>query len=196
MTRKAFLEIIQHRLKPGDNTTQMSLPYIEGVCDLVWEQMALQLIKGSGDHENFYSKEYSPVTVTLDATTGRYYSDLPEMVVRDGIDRISQIGSRDNDIIPISDSDFRHMASLEVYQVGGNIYYYYDYYRVYYGESMTSAIAAVGVTMDLIIPFSKFDIDEQLPMPQVAEASFVDAVIGYLSGTPLMDLLNTNKERA
>jgi hypothetical protein len=188
MTRQALIENIDFRMQRRFPKT-----YIEGVIDMVWEQFCDILIKQ--DDAFFYTKKYEDVDVTLDVATDRYYSDIPALTVRGGIVSIYPEASRDSSIIQISERDFRLMADQEVFQVSEKIYCYVNFNRIYFDENMTSTIAAAGVSMDLLVTFSAFDIDDEIPIPKIGNVSLVDAVINYLTGTPMINLLAVNTEK-
>lgn len=197
MTRKALIELIQRRLKFTDTKTQFHALYVQGVMDIVWQQLLTQTFDESFQDIHFYTKKYSPVTVTEDIELDLYHSDLPEEMVRlprigEGVISINQINSRGSDFKPLRELDFRLMSTQEVYRVGDDIFYYVDYNRVYFGESMTDEIATSGVEIHMCIPFSKYDFDEELPIPAGQSQVFVNMVVDYLQGTPSVNTDNKN----
>lgn len=200
MIRKAIIELIAARLKRLDKTGQYHERYIEGACDLVWQALAYQHYEIMGADPYLYSKKYEDQTV-LTIPDGHYYTDLPEEIINlpranSGILRIDKDISRDFDFVPISERDFTFMYSQEIYSVGTKIYWYNTKDRIYYGDSMTPLIAALGVDLTLCVPFSKFGLEETLPIPANQGAQFIGSVIELITGTPPVDLRDTNSERA
>lgn len=200
MIRKAMIELIQHRLKRLDKTGQYHDRFIEGACDLIWQSIAYNHYEVNGADPYLYSKKYEDVAVSQDAD-GRYYTDIPVEIINlprtnSGILRIDKDISRDFEFVPTTDRNFTFMFSQEVYRVGTKIYWYNSKDRIIYGDSMTSTIAARGVDLTLCIPFSRFGLDETLPIPADQGAQFMASVIEMIIGTPPTDLRNTNSEMA
>lgn len=198
MTREEYIEVIQSRLKRIDSTATFNARYVEGVLDVVWQNMIFDLMGKRNTDPFFYSKKYTPVVVAQDANN-RYYSDLPDKIIHlprvsSGIVRISQLAGTDMDFAPISERDFVMMRSQEVFQVSGTIYYYVTSDSVHYGDNMTTVIATAGVEIDMIIPFRSYDLDDDIPIPDGQTQSFIAASIEYLANTRPVDLTNKNAE--
>lgn len=200
MTRKAMIELIGTRLKRLDKTGQFHPRFIEGVCDIVWQTFAYNFHERNGADPYMYSKKYEDQVVTTDVD-GHYYTDLPVELINlpranSGILRIDKDISRDFVFVPTTDRNFTFMHSQEVYQIGTKIYWYNSKDRIYYGDSMTSVIAAIGVDITLCIPFSSYSMTETLPIPADQGAQFISSVIEIIAGTPPVDERNTNSETA
>lgn len=199
MTRKALLELIKHRVKSKDSTEQFPIQYIEGVCDVTWASWCADTSNINNQDFNFFSKMYPAVPVTINTGSELYFSVLPETILKlnrvgDGVMSINQVDARDNDIKPISEKDFRLMKGQEVDRTGSDIYFYVTYDTVFYSDSMTTNIAFAGVDMRLVIPFSKYGLDEEIPLPAGKELEFIKAVIEVISGTPPTNLTNKNSD--
>lgn len=197
MTRKALIELVTRRLKFTDSKTQFSIPYVQGVLDTIWQEMCVQTFNTDVQDINYYTKLYSAVTVVTDIENELYHSDLPVEMLRlprigEGVISVNQIDSRSADFKPIRELDFRLMTSQEVYRIGDDIYYYVRYNRVYYGESMTLEIVDAGVDMFICIPFSAYDLDEELPLPAGMSKTFIDTAVQYLMGSPIVNTDNKN----
>jgi hypothetical protein len=188
MTRQAIIETIDFRLQ-----RRFPKPFIESSMDFIWEQLCDILIKQNDVF--YYTQKYEDVTVTLDAVTDRYYSDLPATVVRDGVVRVYGKTSRDLDFIQIPERDFRLMGLQEVYDISQKVYFYVNYNRVFFDDNMTSIVANEGVSMDLLTTLSDFLISADIPLPKVNNVSFIDAVIDYLQGTPTIELKDVNTKK-
>lgn len=198
MTRKALIELVKRRLKYTDDKGQFTIPYIEGVMDIIWQQLCTQVYDDSAQDINYYSKLYPAVSITTDVVDQLYHLDLPEEMIRlprvgEGVISINQVDSRSADFKPIREKDFRLMTSQEVYRIGGDIYYYVKYDKVYFGDSLSSNVISEGVDVYLCIPFSKYDLDEQLPLPAGQSQAFIQAAVEYLIGTPMVNTNNKNE---
>ena len=198
MIRQAMIELIGARLKRLDKTGQFHPRFIEGACDVVWQSLAYQYYEGAGIDSYLYAKKYEDQTVTTDID-GHYYTDLPEEIINlpranSGVIRIDKDISRDFEFVPTTNRNFTFMHSQEIYQIGTKIYWYNTKDRIYYGDSMTPLIASIGVDLTLCIPFSKFTLDDTLPIPANQGAQFIASVVDLIMGSPPVDLKNTNSE--
>ena len=204
MTKKAFLEIIQKRLKVIDETNQYGLQYIEGVVDIYWQKFALNYITKLGMDPFFYTKEYE-VTSVSEASNGEFYVDLPESVIRfpyglysngaEGVVGMYAITSGEWDIKPIREGEYRSIKNLEVYLSAKEHYYWVRYDKIYFSDNLTSNIEDNGIRINLMIPFSKYTMSEDIPLPSDMENVLSEHVVSYLQGTPPPDLINDNSDR-
>ncbi len=197
MTRKALIELVQRRLKFTDSKKQFPALYVQGALDISWQQMLTDVYDEDYQDIHYYTKKYNPVAVTEDTSQESYYSDLPEEMIRlprigEGVISINQLDSRGSDFKPVREQDFRLMTTQEVYRVGQEIYYYVDYNRIFYGDSMTDEIADTGVEIHMCIPFSKYDTDEELPLPGGQSQVLIDMTVNFLQGTPPVNTDNKN----
>lgn len=197
MTRKAIIELVKQRLKFTDTKTQFPALYVQGALDIAWQQLCTQTFDDNYQDIHFYSKTFNPVAIVEDTSQESYYSDLPEEIIRlprigEGVISINQVDSRGSDFKPVRESDFRLMTTQEVYRVGDEIYWYTDYNRVYYGDSMTFDIATTGVEMHLCIPFSKYGFEEELPLPGGQSQVLINMALEFLQGTPPVNTDNKN----
>lgn len=203
MIKKAFLEIIQKRLKPIDETNQFGLQYIEGVVDVYWQKFAMNYIVQAGADPFFYTKSYNVVSVSTDSN-GLLYVDLPESIIRfpyspytsgiEGVISMYAISASQWDLKPIREADYYSIRNLEVYLAAAEHYYWVGYDKVFFSDNLTSEITDNGVRMNLMIPFSKYLMTEDLPLPSDMDQVLMEYVINFISGTPTPDLLNNNSD--
>lgn len=198
MTREEYIELVQARLLRIDSAGRFKSQYVEGAMDMVWQSMAFQHFGAFGTDENFYTKLFTPVTVSQDSH-GNYYSDLPEKIINlprvsSGIVRINQINGRDMDFSPVSERDFIMMVSQEVYQLTDKITYYVTFERIHFGSNMTTAIATAGLDIRMVIPFRSYDLDEDLPIMVGQADMFINNSMQFLIGSAPVDLENKNAE--
>lgn len=198
MTREEYIELIKAKLLRLDDASRYNPRYVEGALDFVWENFMFEMDGMQGTDPFFYTKQFTPVTVATDSN-GWYYSDLPSPIINlqrvsSGVVRVSQVSGRDMDFAPVSERDFTYMRQQDVYRVGNTIYFYVTNDRVYFGDNMTPSIASSGVTIDMVVPFRSYDLDEELPIPAGKSLQFVGAVLEFLAPTRPVDLSNTNTE--
>jgi len=200
MTRESYIEMLRDRIKRLDSSARVRPQLINAALDAVWQNMAFENMGSLGSDVNFCTKLYEAVDVE-EGADGTYYSELPNAIINlpraaSGVGRINQVNSRDYDFSPVTERNFRLLTSLDVYDIGNKIYYYVTKDYVYYGESMTAAIAGVGVDMRLVIPFKDYDLDENIPIPSGQAERFLGDAMNFLMGTTPINQNNTNKETA
>ena len=59
---------------------------------------------------------------------------------------------------------------------------------------MTPAIAAAGLDVRMVIPYSSYDLDEDLPITAGQSDMFVGTALQFLLGTTPVQLNNINSE--
>jgi hypothetical protein len=137
----------------------------------------------------------------IEEGTGIQYSTLPESILpfqdrASGVRRISTMVQGGFTFFPI---DFREMDLISsgsyTKTVNTRVGYAVNQTRVeYYG--MPSSIRTVGVRMDLIIPFSKYEEDDEVKIPEITDTrtgeTFVDRAIKILGIVRPVDLLDNN----
>lgn len=202
MTREVIIRAIGYRLKPIDNTGQFHLKFIQSWCDIVWEQKISEYIKNGMTDDHFYKKSFEGV-VSEDPESGRNYISLPEKVLSipiqmGGAVSIHEKDSLEYDFKLTTERDFRLFQKQDVISVNDVDDVYYFYYtkdRIWF-DTLPSDLVSGGVSLDLMIPFSSYDIDEDLPIPVSDDYvnSFVNTVVMMIAGTPVPNLNNNNKD--
>jgi hypothetical protein len=141
------------------------------------------------------------VPVLTQSGTGIKYSVVPESIhpfqdSASGVRRISTIAQGGFTFFPI---DFREMDLIASgsYSKTINSKVGYAVKRTnieYYG--ITSAIQDEGVRMDLIIPFSKYEEDEEVKIPEISDTrtgeTFTDRALKILGVIRPVDLRDDN----
>jgi hypothetical protein len=203
MIKKAFLEIIQKRLKAIDETNQFGHQYIEGVVDIYWQKFAFNYMIRSNMDPSFYTKPYTVTSVSTDSN-GLYYIELPESIIRmpygsystgaEGVVAMYAISASQWDLKPIREVEYYSIKNLEVYLAAKEHYYWVGYDKIFFSDNITTDIENNGVRMNLMIPFSKYTLTEDIPLPSDMDQVLSDYVVNYLLGTPLPDLTNDNSD--
>ena len=162
----------------------------------IWRMSSLNLQR--------YTKGFgydTAIAVEVEADTGIVYSDLPESIIPfqdkcSGVRRVSTIAQGGFTFFPM---DFREMdliaSGCYFNTVNTKIGYAVNQTRIEF-FAMPDAIRAVGVRMDLIIPFSKYDEDDEVKIPEIADMrtgeTFVDRVMKILGVVVPTDLKDDN----
>lgn len=205
MIKKAFLEVIQKRVNPIDESNQFGVQYIEGVVDVFWQQYALNYMNKYGSDPGFFTKTYSTGALSTDSS-GRYYADLPESIIKlpqtpnssgsEGVVSVYEdftTAANASAFKPIRERDYKSLINLPTYSTGTEYYFWVRYDKIFFSDNISAGIESGGVEVDLMVPFSKYSYTEDLPIPTDLEKLLIVDVVGYIQGTPFVDQLNNNR---
>jgi len=209
MTKEEIVYTIKAMLHSVDKTSKYHPNLIAMRCNFVWAQILNDAFKKEPGTLDFFAKEYNGIAVSTDATTTKYYADLPAPImvfqsnqrglpsIKEGIRHISTDTGDDLEFVPISETELRLSEGLEVDQVKSTvgtstIYYIPRFDKVIFVKNMSSGQAAAGVTMRLVIPFNEYDDTDHLPIPSGMGETFINTVVQAMMGIPPVDLDNKN----
>jgi hypothetical protein len=197
MTKAEYIDTIRNIVDPSGKNPRFRPQQIEACLEFVYNQFTSTLPESRYSDFDFLTKEYTSQTVTLDATTNRYYTDLPAPLVPLQIpsEAVRHIGTNQAvafDFCPITETIWGLMDGLFSHDIDTTIGYIVRYNKVWYNESMTADIVDAGVRMVLAVPFRSFDYDEDVNIP-MGGIDLAQAVVQILSGTQPMNLKNDNK---
>jgi hypothetical protein len=139
--------------------------------------------------------------VSLEATTGIYYTDLPAMIVpfpdkASGVRRVSTKIQGGFTFYPIDARETDLVFTSNVTTVTSKIGYCVTPTRVEYYK-MTTDVSDIGVRMDLIVPFSVYADWETVLIPEETDQqgqTFIDKVLRILGVIQKVDLLDNNSD--
>lgn len=144
-----------------------------------------------------FSKEYTSQTVTLDPTIGLYYTTIPTALVSiptvaSGVRHINTNSGMGLDFVPTTEREQKYMDGLTTQLVDTNIGWWIKGNRIWYNESMTSSIAALGVRLVVIPMFSGFDSTDTVNVPGGRTQELIERVLALISPTAPVDLKANN----
>jgi hypothetical protein len=194
-----FIEDIQFRLTSQMSTKQMSRFHeriIEHNIGLAYSTVLLDLYAKGFYNLDDFSKRFTSVAVTLDTTQNKYFSTLPDNIISfprtgSGIVKIIPIQGEQLQLVPRKSQDIELIRNLELSQIDNTIKYTLRGNSVEY-VNMSEDIASVGVNMDLVIPFSSYDYDDDVPIPHGQNERMKGMVLSMLLNNPVDDQLNNN----
>jgi len=191
MTKLQLIDLVRKRF----NMEYLDKRYIELVIGRAWSQLLNDVYNKNVDYLDFYAKEYTAQTVTLNSTTGRYYANFPAQIVNlqdpaEGVRVVSTTDGSDLEFVPISATEARYMKDLEVDLIDTLIQYVVYYDKIEFFRNMTASIASEGVNMSLVIPFEEYDYDEKIPIPHGQDNNLLIMVAQFLQGTVPENELN------
>jgi len=144
-----------------------------------------------------YSKPYLSVAVSYEASTQTYYSILPAKVIQypicgDGIWNINTMTGKDVTFSPIQmgerellfESEFDSIDDVIGYSLSGSRVDYYNFDPI-----------ITAVKMDLIVDFTEWDMDEDVPIPSGQDLEVINTIRQMYNLKPI-DKLNNQNETA
>jgi hypothetical protein len=145
--------------------------------------------------------------VSTEAGTGIAYSTLPESIIpfqdkMSGVRRISTVAQGGITFFPMDAREIDLVSNGSFFDtLTTKIGYAVNQTRIEY-YNMSAAVQAVGVRLDLIIPFSKYDENDEVKIPELTEIlgtnyqkrseGFMERVMAILGVAAPVDLKDDN----
>ena len=197
MKKEEYVDFIRGIVDPSGKNPRFHPKQVEYAIEMVYNQLTMNLNPNEYDNIDFLTKEYTAQTCTLDATTNRYYVALPAPVVplRIPSEAIRHINTNQGtafDFCPATETIWEIIDGLFSNDIDTTIPYIVRYNRVWFGSTMTAAIAAAGVRMVVAVTFSTFDYTEDVNLT-IGGVDLVQAAVQMLMNTQPMNLKNDNK---
>lgn len=200
MKKIDYIEQLYFMLGSNDETDHHPKQLCEAYLDAAWNSILHDTFRMDITNFDMYGKWYV-VSIAQNATSERYESVLPEEIVQlpsrsEGVRKVLFEDGANNDtytFYPISEDDFfftKNQQSNDAYRNG--IDYIVKFDRVEYGYNMDATLAANDVKMLLIIPFRKYDDDDQIPVPSGKQQDFFNIAYNMGMSRPPVDLSNRN----
>ena len=201
MIKSEIRSMVFNLLRKLDTKAQFHPRFLDSVIEkciseMLWELYAL---------DPHYLQRFTVTcisTVDYEAAASLYYTTLPVKIIpfpdkASGVRRVNTLAQPSMRFYP---ADYREMDALRsssyFKEVTDKILYIVTQERVvYYG--MTAAIAAEGVVMEVIQPFSQFDDTDTVYIPEFRDGeglSFDDRVKRKLMTIPPVDLSEDTDE--
>ena len=201
MIKQEIRSMVFNMLKKLDTKAQFHPRFLDSVCEKVISEMLWELYA----LDPHYLQRFTVTCVadvSYEAAASLYYTILPVKIIpfpdkASGVRRVNTIAQPSMRFYP---ADYREMDALRsssyFKEVTDKILYIVTQERVvYYG--MTAAIAAEGVIMEVIQPFSQFDDTDTVYIPEFRDGegmSFDDRVKRKLMTIPPVDLSEDTDE--
>ena len=201
MQKDKIIELVRQSVFGGSATSdrlhQADPRRIELDITAAFNTVFFQIFKKEPSNLDRYSKQYKNVDVSYDSTTALYYSTLPAPIIQfpvtgDGIRRINTMQGVDITFVPVNQQDTELMYGLEFDEIDDVIGYYLNGSTVYYynhDDTITS------VKMDLVVPFTEWDMNEDVPVPSGKDLEIINIVREMYNLKPI-DRLNNQNELA
>jgi hypothetical protein len=195
-----LIELIRHRLEGEPRTKHLGKVHPEIIAfniGLTYKSLVSQILQKRTVDPDPFIKEYTDVSVSLDATTGDYYSTLPANIImlpRRAASGVISVRPNDDtaiEYVPITNGQLKVSDGLEVNLVDDVVGYTYKNNRVEY-QGMTATIAANDVRMELVIPFEDMADTDEVNIPTGYDDALFGMVVNKMLGLPDSDNLNNN----
>lgn len=201
MIKSEIRSMVFNMLKKLDTKAQFHPRFLDSVCEKVISEMLWELYA----LDPHYLQRFTVTCisdVSYEAAASLYYTTLPVKIIpfpdkASGVRRVNTLAQPSMRFYP---ADYREMDALRsssyFKEVTDKILYIVTQERVvYYG--MTAAIAAEGVIMEVIQPFSQFADTATVYIPEFRDGegmSFDDRVKKKLMTMPPIDLSEDTDE--
>lgn len=199
MTKKEFIDLAKRRLASGNLSPDHEGSYNDREIELAFEIGISRLIFESGKSQELdhYSKTYKNVAVLHDDDLDMYYSVLPEIIVQikgnRGIRHVSPMKDQSFNYTIMTQQNMRVFRRLDSGKIAPRPAVFYDSGRLYY-ERHDADITKL--LMRLVIPFSKFNDDDEVKIPSGMDDLMVQYVLQTLSGQIQEDQLSDNRRES
>ena len=204
MIKSEIISYVKGQTPREDKNQRFHNRYLEAVIEGVIKEMYSDLYKINPGLLDLYTKTYgnvTPVAVSLERTTGIYYSTLPVNIINlpcksSGVRQIYPLTKSTGNIFqPMDATEADLIFNTDVAVVTNKVGYRVkqnsrvDYYN------MNASIISSGVIMDLLIPFSVYADTDVVLIPELTEkegGTFIDRVMKVLGLVPPADLQDDN----
>lgn len=206
MTKAEIRSLIFNALPKLDKTAKYHDRVIDANIETVLNELYLELFAVDAHSLQRFTKTFgvsTAIAITLEASTGLYYSLLPETIVpfpdkASGVRRVSTKIQGEMMFYPMDKREHDLIKSGSYFATANNLIgYSVDQTRVEYYD-MTAGVITGGVTMDLIIPFSKYADTDTVLIPELKDKNgddFLTRVLKNMGIIQPVDLKDDNSEK-
>ena len=208
MIKQEIRSLVRNSLPKLDKSNRWHDLYIGAAIEKALAQMYNDIWEINPLNLQRYTKQYGytvPLTIEVEATTLIYYTSFPVSVLpfqdsASGVRRISTPIQGGLSFVPI-DPRMHDLILSGSYTdtVTSKIGYIVTPTRVEY-YNISADVITSGVRMDLIVPFSVYDEDDVVLIPEIANVksneTFVDRVMKILGVVRPVDTKDDNQDAA
>lgn len=201
MTKQEVINHIQSLLQREDETRKYHENVVAASVERVFNQFFYTLATKSERELDDYTTSYgapTPLTVTEDANTTIYYTTLPNQFVplpgkRSGVRAVMTAEQGETAFFPMTNKEFNLAPNTLMGQITTRIGYIVRGSKVEY-YNMNATVAAAGVRMDLIVPFTDLALTDEVKYPYGFDTDIVNTVLELSRGIPPVDLKDNNAD--
>jgi len=194
MTKQEIRSLVKNILPKFSQGSEYHSEVLDRAIEKVISQLYTETFLRDPHSLQRYVKRYggggTPVAVSYDGNATIYYSNYPTGInpipipdKASGVRRISTKAQTGTTFYPMDQREMDLIYnSINTSSVNNKIGYVVTQDRIEY-YAMTAAIAAVGVRMDILVPFSDYADTDQVLIPEMPDSdgtSFTDMVLKIL----------------
>lgn len=201
MTLKENIDFVRNYLKREDETSKYHYNQVKYALSKAFNQVINETFQKDPDLLDFYTTEYTGVSLTENATTTRYEADLPAPIIQvpgsdiqEGVRDVNTNAGFDLNFVQISEEDYKMWFDSDSYKVDDTLTYFVKRDKLIFPDAPEAAVISAGIRVAIIRPISEYDDDDHIPMPQGADMMVLDYTIRNLGQIPPVDLRNDNKD--
>jgi len=195
MTKAEYRSLIKNLLAKIDKENKYHEMVIDHAVDHALAQIYWEVWKQNPPELDNYTKEYgvsTAITVTQNATTTIYESTIPEVYIpmpdkASGIRHIFTLEQGGIVFVPMSQTEIDYVPNTLVGELTDRIGYAVKNEKVEYWN-MNAVVAAAGVRMEILIPFTAYEDDDVVKLPFGINEEILQLVLVYLKDLPEVDL--------
>ncbi len=201
MTKKELINQIQAIL-PGEDETGKYHPNVvaaalERAMNQIFYSMAVKSERELDDYATSYGSP-TPLTVSQDTNTLIYYTSLPNQFVpmpgkRSGVMNVYTAEQGEVAFSPMTKKEADLAPNTLTGLIGGRIGYIPRGDRVEY-YNMNATVAAAGVRMDIIVPFTDLALTDEVKYPYGYDLEITKATLEILGVIQPVDLKDNNSD--
>jgi hypothetical protein len=204
MIKKEIRSFVKNTLPKYDQDAKYHDRYLDAVIEKTLNEMYNELWISDPLALQRFCKRYggtATIAVTLDMNANVYYSTYPAKFVpfpdkASGIRRVMERQQAGKKFFPMDQREVELVASgTNSRTINTKVGYIVTADRLeYYG--MTAAIAAIGVRMDVIVPFSVYEETDNVLIPEFNDDqgnTFLDRVLKVLTIVQPPDVIDDNR---
>jgi hypothetical protein len=205
MTKEEIRSLVKNSLQKYDKTARYHDRVLDAVIEKVLSLFYHYIFVIDPLSIQRYTKRYGDAVlyaITYNASSDYYYMSYPETVIPlpDKASGVRRIDTRSGSHVIFYPMDIREVDLVRngsyFNTVTQKVGYVVTQDRIEF-YNMTAAMAAVGVVLDLLIPFSKYSDTDVVLIPEITDSegnNFLDVVVKELGTIPPVDLADTNAD--
>jgi hypothetical protein len=195
MVKKQLIELVSRHIKGNDSSVDRKYQADKRIIELdiaaAFNTIIYTIFKKEPSNLGRYTKKYKNVAIVQDPDTLKYYAILPATVIQfptptDGIWKINEMQGRDISFVAMDkrknemfyESEFQSIDNVIEFSLSSNIVDFENH-----DPDITE------VLMDLVVTFTEWDDDEDVPLPAGQDLNIVN-IVRELSGLRPIDKLN------
>jgi hypothetical protein len=192
-TKQQVIDTFYRRLKKARPELEIHRKDLEFNMARAWNQLLHDTFKTDLTYLDFYAKDYTAQTVSQDATSKQYYTDLPVAIVQlpdrgEGVRSVEQAtinfatpSGTGVKFVPISDQAMRYKDNIDVGLAESSVIgYAVRYDKILFDRNMTSTLATAKVNLKLVVPFNVYGSTENVPIPSGQDETLYNLTLQFI----------------